>query len=70
MGSIINAFMTRRWLTIAGVILIIVALLQPSKSLEVVLLALGVVLMVVQTAIRVTVSLRSQREAKVPKTTG
>jgi uncharacterized membrane protein HdeD (DUF308 family) len=69
MGGLINAFMTRKWLTITGVILVIVAILQPSKGLGVVLVVLGGALIVVQTVIRVTVSLRSRREANVRKAT-
>ena len=69
MGGLINAFMTRKWLTITGVILVIVAILQPSKGLGVVIVVLGGALIVVQTVIRVTVSLRSRREANVRKAT-
>ena len=69
MGGLINAFMTRKWLTVTGVILVIVAILQPSKGLGVVLVVLGGALIVVQTVIRVTVSLRSRREANVRKAT-
>jgi len=69
MGGLINAFLNRRWLTIAGVVLVIVGVLQPSKGLADVLVALGLTLMVVQTIIRVTVIQRAKREAKASKAT-
>jgi len=67
MGSIINAFIARRWLTIAGIVLVFVGIVQPSKGLGIGLIALGVLLMVIQTLIRVTSSLRSHKDTTAPR---
>jgi hypothetical protein len=64
MGPIVSAAVRRRWLTLLGIAVVLIALIQPSRDLRPWLVLIGGALIVTQIVIGIAGTIRTQRASK------